>query len=233
MALYWKRVSGEGQQVDISIQQSVESSAPNSQILFQVTGESFQQLNGSYAVLPARVDTTPPIWEVKDGYVAYTVFTGETGARMNAPVIQWMTEDGMADDFLKNLDWNKFEWIGASRDDIDSIAQQHIQFFKTKTMKQLVEEGVKQRGAAIQPMYTIREVVEHPQLQARHYWQELEHPELGASIEYPGGFCKPSTTSCGLHRRAPLIGEHNQEIYHDELGLSLEQIDSLKQKGVI
>jgi crotonobetainyl-CoA:carnitine CoA-transferase CaiB-like acyl-CoA transferase len=42
-----------------------------------------------------------------------------------------------------------------------------------------------------------------------------------------------SKTSCGISRRAPLIGEHNQEIYEGELGFSKEEMLSLKQAGII
>jgi hypothetical protein len=36
-----------------------------------------------------------------------------------------------------------------------------------------------------------------------------------------------------MRRRAPLIGEHNEEIYHGELGISKEQLIALKNTGVI
>jgi crotonobetainyl-CoA:carnitine CoA-transferase CaiB-like acyl-CoA transferase len=36
-----------------------------------------------------------------------------------------------------------------------------------------------------------------------------------------------------IYRRAPLIGEHNQEIYEKELGLSKEDMAILKANGVI
>ena len=36
-----------------------------------------------------------------------------------------------------------------------------------------------------------------------------------------------------IRRRAPLIGEHNLEIYEKELGLSRQQLTVLKESGVI
>jgi crotonobetainyl-CoA:carnitine CoA-transferase CaiB-like acyl-CoA transferase len=39
--------------------------------------------------------------------------------------------------------------------------------------------------------------------------------------------------TCGIRRRAPLIGEHNEEIYKKELGLSAEELMVLKQSGII
>jgi len=40
-------------------------------------------------------------------------------------------------------------------------------------------------------------------------------------------------TPIEYRRRAPLIGEHNSEIYSKELGLTQEKLSSLKKKGVI
>jgi formyl-CoA transferase len=61
----------------------------------------------------------------------------------------------------------------------------------------------------------------------------VEHPELGASIAYPGPFLKASRTPPVIRRRAPLIGEHNDEVYRYELGLSEEEMGTMHLAGVI
>ena len=79
----------------------------------------------------------------------------------------------------------------------------------------------------------MKDVAESPQLAARGFWQELDHPELGDTIIYPG---YPIKTSEPLHReprRAPLIGEHNSEIYERELGYSPDLLAELKERSVI
>jgi crotonobetainyl-CoA:carnitine CoA-transferase CaiB-like acyl-CoA transferase len=62
---------------------------------------------------------------------------------------------------------------------------------------------------------------------------ELEHPELGTAITYPGAYGFFSESPVKISRRAPLIGEHNEEIYEKELGISKEKLVILKQAGVI
>ena len=89
------------------------------------------------------------------------------------------------------------------------------------------------RGCPICPVLSPSEVVNLAQLKAREFWIEVEHPELGATIKYPGFCPKFSETPCQLRRRAPLIGEHNLEIYYNELGLSKEEIILLTQANVI
>ena len=72
-----------------------------------------------------------------------------------------------------------------------------------------------------------------PQLSIREFWEEVEHPELGTRITYPGAFAKLAEGSCGIRRRAPHIGEHNEEIYIKEMGMSPEELAHLAQTGSI
>ena len=71
------------------------------------------------------------------------------------------------------------------------------------------------------------------QLEARDYWVEVEHPELGESFKYPGPSVKLSGTPMRTQRRPPLLGEHNEEIYCRELGLSRQEVVLLCSAGVI
>jgi crotonobetainyl-CoA:carnitine CoA-transferase CaiB-like acyl-CoA transferase len=70
-------------------------------------------------------------------------------------------------------------------------------------------------------------------LQERGFWQAVPHPELGVSLDYPGAFIKMSETPIQLRRRAPLIGEHNREVFGDELGLSDDDLRLLSASGTI
>jgi crotonobetainyl-CoA:carnitine CoA-transferase CaiB-like acyl-CoA transferase len=99
-------------------------------------------------------------------------------------------------------------------------------------MKELYE-GAINRGMQLYPVSNCRALAESPQLKDRGFWEEIDHPELGTTITYPGAWVKMSEARCNIRRRAPLIGEHNQEIYKGELGLSDEELSILKQAGVI
>jgi len=79
----------------------------------------------------------------------------------------------------------------------------------------------------------VGEAMQFPQFVERKFWTEIDHPELGAKLTYPGGFVKFSDAECGIRFRAPLIGEHNEEIYGQELGLPKSDLVTLKQSGVI
>jgi crotonobetainyl-CoA:carnitine CoA-transferase CaiB-like acyl-CoA transferase len=60
----------------------------------------------------------------------------------------------------------------------------------------------------------------------------IEHPELQATIPYPKQFARSSENEMATRSRAPLIGEHNAEIY-GQLGLSKEKLESLRMSGVV
>ena len=83
------------------------------------------------------------------------------------------------------------------------------------------------------PVASVKEIFEDPQHRSRNFWQKIEHPELRTAIDYPGGFAKFSEGACQIWRRAPLIGEHNEEIYGRELRMSAAEIAELGKEGVI
>ena len=71
-----------------------------------------------------------------------------------------------------------------------------------------------------------------PQLLHRQQWRRLDHPEFG-SYEYEAPpFILPETPA-DLSRRSPLLGEHNDYVFGEITGLSRDEIQKLKEEGVI
>ena len=62
------------------------------------------------------------------------------------------------------------------------------------------------------PCNNAADILAYPQLEAREFWKEIEYPELGKTLKYPGGAVKTTQGYVGPKRRAPRIGEHNDEI---------------------
>lgn len=151
--------------------------------------------------------------------------------RTNVPMVKWMESEGMADDFLNEFDWSKFGF-NTTREEIERIEAPTARFFLAHTKAELFEGALK-HGVQLYPVSTPADMLESPQLAARDFWQEVEHPELGTSITYPGSFVYTPEAPSRISRRAPLIGEHNEEIYEEELGISKEKLSMLKQAGVI
>ena len=82
------------------------------------------------------------------------------------------------------------------------------------------------------PVYQFKDLLVEDQLKARDFWVNVEHPAVG-SIVHPGAFTKCSETPIKVHRHAPVVGEHNLEIYRDEMGIDEQKLNDLKRNNVI
>ncbi|MBI3931027.1 MAG: CoA transferase, partial [Chloroflexi bacterium] len=224
IALQQRRLTGKGQHVDFSIQEVVVWSTQ----MLTTWWDMMRVIQWRGGLRPgAAAPRTRGLWPCKDGYVAYRYMGGDNGRRYSLPFVEWMDEEGMANDFLKGIDWDTFNLATTTQDVLDRLAEPTLKFFMAHTKAELLEGAVKHR-IRLYPVSTTRDVMESAQLAARKYWVELAHPELGTTITYPGAFAKASGAPLRIGRRAPLIGEHNQEIYQRELAISRENLLTLK-----
>ncbi len=144
-----------------------------------------------------------------------------------------MDEEGLGDDYLKSVNWEELGY-GQVRSEVMEKAVGPLQrFFATQTRAELTKASLERR-ILLFPVATQSDILDHPQLEARGYFRPLAHDELGTTVTYPGAFVKDRTGNrVGLRRRPPLIGEHNQEIYQGELGLTPAELVSLQEDGII
>ena len=147
-------------------------------------------------------------------------------------LVEWMDREGMCPDWLRGLDFRALDASNIDQELLNKMAEAFTRFFLTKTKGELFEFA-RESGLFLAPMSTAKDLFENPHLKARGFWVQVEHLELGATITYPGSFLKSSEMSPSIKRRAPHVGEHNEEIYIDELGLSRETLATLKGVGVI
>ncbi|MBI4216669.1 MAG: CoA transferase [Chloroflexi bacterium] len=235
MVAHWHRENtGEGQHVDVSIQEAVIWQLMGTPIgLWACHGEN-QQRRGTMQVQPKA--TYPGAGQCKDGFFTGGILGGGASlhtVRTQQGLVSWMDAEGRATPELKGYDWRRFDGRSVTQEEADRLAKPILDFYKTKTVRQIHEEGVVQRRMTTAAFYTAKDVLADPQLQARDYWVKLEHPELGESLTYPGAYAKMSETPLKFRRRAPLIGEHNDELYRGELGLSASELALLKGRRVI
>ena len=226
-ALYHKPNTGEGQQVDVSIFESAAQNTPISittawdlrKTAISRRGQDQSQNSAHQA---------KQLWPCKDGWVSWAYGANTPGL----PLIKWMETEGFTNDFLKEFDWERPDFAKTPQADIDRIEEPTGEFFMSHTKAELLDGAVKNK-VMLYPVATTADMLENPQLIAREFWVPVEHPELGATITYPGAFGCFSETPARITRRSPLIGEHNQEIYERELSISKEKLVILKQAGVI
>jgi crotonobetainyl-CoA:carnitine CoA-transferase CaiB-like acyl-CoA transferase len=85
--------------------------------------------------------------------------------------------------------------------------------------------------APVAYVHDMQDLIESPQLKAREYLQQIDHP-LAGTHTYPGQPWRMSETPW-RSGRAPLLGEHTDEILSGRLGLSAAEIAVLRGEGVI
>jgi crotonobetainyl-CoA:carnitine CoA-transferase CaiB-like acyl-CoA transferase len=171
------------------------------------------------------------IWPCKDGYISWFFWEGVMSVPTNLPLIKWMESEGLADEFLLKYDWAHFD-NKTTQAEIDRIEAFTAPFFLAHTKAELFE-GAIHRNVQVYPVSTASDMLNDAQLAARKFWVEIDHPELGSAITYPGAFACTSQVPPRLTRRAPLVGEHNREVLETELGLSHGELLTLMQAGVV
>ena len=85
--------------------------------------------------------------------------------------------------------------------------------------------------APIAFVHTMADLLESEQLRSRDYFKRIDHPVAG-ELTYPGSPFRMSAVEW-CSGRSPLLGEHNEELYCDEMGLSGEDLSRLRAAGVI
>jgi crotonobetainyl-CoA:carnitine CoA-transferase CaiB-like acyl-CoA transferase len=100
-----------------------------------------------------------------------------------------------------------------------------------KTVNMVVDE-LEKIGVPVGAVMDLDEAQRSSQAVARQMFVEVEHPILGQIIE-PGFPIKFSDTKGDISTPAPLLGEHNVEVFTDLLGLSDKRVEELRKRGVI
>jgi len=231
VALYHRELTGQGQQVDVSVQASLPLATFNA-IPFWELNKVILKREGIYRAGLATSVRQRQLWQCKDGVVIFYLLGDPVASKSNRALAKWIVEEGMASEFIKNMDWDAFEAGNERQETQDEIERCIAPFFLTKTKKELYEAAL-ERKLALCPVSSFKDLAESAQLNDRNFWVEVEHEELSDVIRYPGAFAQFSQTPITVRRRAPLIGEHNEDIYIGEMGLSREQVIRLKELRVI
>ncbi len=95
-----------------------------------------------------------------------------------------------------------------------------------------VVEILAETGVPVGKVHNIEEVFENVQAKARDMFVTVDHPTLG-EITLPGFPIKFSETPGDNTAPAPLLGQHNAEVYGELLGLTEEEVETMRKEGLI
>ena len=230
VALYHREMTGEGQLVDVSIQESLLRATFNSTLAWHLEGYLFTRL-GTTRIMGPKL-RAPIVWSCKDGYVSFITFGGAVGGEAMRSLGEWLVEEGIEDKTTSEIDWASFSGIDKlTTETLERASKPIKRLFARYTKKELLEECLRRRILLL-PVSTSADILDEPHLASKEFWQTVEYPELEDSIVHP----KPPFQIDGVYppivRKSPLIGEHNVEVYESLLGLSHEEIVLLKEEGI-
>jgi benzylsuccinate CoA-transferase BbsE subunit len=229
IAHYYRQRTGMGQHADVSIRDAMVKTTINSVHWWDHYGKLLKRRGSFWGIRGSAIKV---FWPLADGWVSFTLTGAKFGARTNHQLIEWADTVGMADDIMKNVDWINLDMETADRGLIKHLEDGIGEFFKTRKKEEIIPQALTRR-IMMAPVNTIADIAADPHLEDREFWEEVEHPELNTTIKYPGAFIKASASPCVQTIRAPLIGEHNTEVYLEKLAMTREQLVALKAAHVI
>ena len=228
IALYYRELSGQGQYIDVSIQECVVRSLFTEYAFWEYAKEVVHR-RGPYIRRGKTYGRN--IWHCKDGEVGFYMVYGRFGRRMK-PLVEWMKQEGIAGCLEAVTDWEAVDVAKLTPEEHAAWEDTFANFFIRHTKKELFDFALRE-GVYLAPASCPRDIFESPQLEAREYWTQVKHRELDIDAIYPGPAYKMSRASPQVICRVPLIGEHNQDIYIRELGFSKKELRRLKDAGII
>lgn len=212
-ALLLRNKTGKGQFLDLSAQQAVETATGG--VWFYSSMSNIAGRHGSqFGAVPGR------IFPCADGYVhILTIRTNHW---------QGLLEVMGNPELVKDEKWLTMEFRNSNPDIIDALV---TEFTMSHTKTEIIEMCQK-KGVPCAPVNTPADFYDDPHIKQRGVFTEIEHPVAG-KLPFIRPVCNFSLNRSEIKRPAPLLGQHNHEVYCRELGFAETELSLLKAEGVI
>lgn len=216
-ALQERHMSGEGQFVDISMLDCQVTVQENAFVRYLNTGDIPHALGTRHPVI-----TPFQTFPTRDGFIAIALRGGIKD--------QWPLFCA-AIDRVDIIDDPRFKDGWLRTQNYEALEPILTNAMKTRTSREWVEE-LEPAGIPCGPVNTIDQVASDPQIAARDMIINVQHPKAGGFKVVNTPF-KFSRTPCRAERASPDLGEHTQDVLSQLLGMTNEEISTLKSLGVI
>jgi crotonobetainyl-CoA:carnitine CoA-transferase CaiB-like acyl-CoA transferase len=168
LALLSRRTSGKGQHIDLSLQECVASALDHVLVRYFYQGvvakrQGSLHWNSAFRIFPA-----------KDGYVLLSLLY-QWGT-----LVEWLNSEGMAEDLTDE----KWRDRGYRLQHLDRVIEVLERWTRSHTVAELVKRGQLMRFPWAE-VASIPGLLASPQLKARGFWTEIEHPETGEKFKFP------------------------------------------------
>ncbi|MBL7119206.1 MAG: CoA transferase [Dehalococcoidia bacterium] len=220
-ALFARESSGKGQQVDISEAQVWATLHTGNQETSFIM-HSMKRMRWGHRTPGVYPYTILPC---KDGFMSMIAIQGYQWKRFleligDGKVPEWYASEPRFQD--------RRELSLKYADEMDGLL---APWLMSHTKQQIYELCLEKR-VPFAPVKNMAEVVNDSHLKTREYFVEADHPTAG-TLKYPGAPGKFSETPWAIESPAPLLGQHNEEIYCERLGYGKEELAELRTGGII
>jgi crotonobetainyl-CoA:carnitine CoA-transferase CaiB-like acyl-CoA transferase len=212
-AYYHYLLTGEGQHVDVSIQECLAA-------ILEMNFTHYTYAEKETSRLGRRTIFPWCMLDCQDGKIFLICVEEDQWQRLV--------------ELMGNPEWASLEIFkdrvtrGRNYDALFPFLQEWAANWK---VQDLYREG-QGRRICLAPVNTMADLMNSAHLKAREFFVQVSHAVAG-TCTYPGAPFKTSEAGWAIHRPAPLLGEHNEEIYGKRLGLSQQELEGLKKEGVI
>jgi len=215
-ALFQRERTGQGQLVEIAMQEAVYFTLAGPLDIFYRTGK----LPPRTGNLGGNTITPFGVFPAKDGYVA--IHTGTEQHWNNLLVAAGR------DDLLEDPRFRTMHDRGRHRDETHAI----VTAWTSSVTKNEAAALAKKHRIPLSPVRNVDEVMLDEHMHARGMLEWFEHPELGRVVMPTSPMRYHGSTVADM-APSPRLGEHNAEIYGEMLGLSSSEVAALKAEGII
>ena len=225
-ALVFRQATGEGQYIDCSIHEACALTTEAAIASYVYRGEVMIRQTGRHhaAALTPRTQ-----FLAKDGTYVCALVAGRLNPKYVLELADLFDAFGYAHD-LRDPKYQDAKVIAASQ---TYIIDELVAGFIASQPAEDIYHAAQNRGFTWASVRAPEELLEDAHLHDRGFWKTVEHPELGRSFVYPGEAAIYNGTPWRISRRAPLVGEHNVDVYCGELGLSRGELSVLAESRVV
>ena len=214
-ALHYRDRTGRGQVVDSAIYEAVLGMMESLVTEYDQTGYIRERTG---AILPNVAPSN--VYPTRDGMVLIAANQDTVFRRL----CEAMQQPALADDAR----YDSHQSRGAHQQELDELVARWTAGQKTSAVLELMEV----HGVPAGQIYRAPEMLKDPHFAAREAIVSVPHPQFG-KIRMQNVVPRLSGTPGGIRRPSPALGEHNDEIYVDFLGMSRERYERLKAARVI
>lgn len=210
-----RNITGVGQRVDISLMDSVIAATENTAIKYLESGTIPPRMGNRYAAVSPY-----DAFQVKDGKIIIACGNQKLYEKLCTDVLERsdMITDPRFVDMVARLE---------NQDAIQEVIEDKL---KDYSMQEAVDL-ILSKGIPAGPIYDISQILEDPQVKEREMFVNMEHPTLG-KITVNGCAIKLEDTKPSIRTPAPALGQDNNLIYGELLGLSENELKELGELGV-